>query len=120
MSLHSSRKRKHRSNTLTKHDEQENTLETDPDPFSVLFIQAHEADIIHGEKAQLTADSLEIASKDGGREIISSGLIKWGHDASSGLESNGDETDFPTRPEDGKNTIWLDRYVNFVRVSFNP
>jgi hypothetical protein len=70
-----------------KYSFQTNTTEhLEPDP--KIFIQAHEADLVHGTE---TARALEVSPETG---IAGEGLIKW----------------TPHDSTDDQKSIWVDRY----------
>ncbi|KAF5319291.1 hypothetical protein D9619_008695 [Psilocybe cf. subviscida] len=77
------------------------------DPLRALYIQAHEADIIHGDAARAAAESLEVVeyrtvlTASGTREIsvlprIGSALIQWG-DSTSGTRTKSKVVILPTK-----------------------
>jgi len=96
------RKRKERTYYDTKppNTSPEAAEETSSIDYS-LFIQAHEADLVRGPQAHVSARSLEV-EKDGDKVTwVGDGLIKWG---------------VPTQDEgsveavDDREGIWVDRY----------
>ncbi|KAF4565439.1 hypothetical protein EYR36_002010 [Pleurotus pulmonarius] len=108
----SSRKRKFRSKKSRDdkgaHDSQDPAHETDP----ALFIQAYEADLIHGSQAKIAAAALEVTDAGAG-----SGLIRWGEGAAppkpgapTGSLSISDDSYFRSESTDMLPTIWVDRY----------
>lgn len=113
------------------------------DPLRVLYIQAHEADIVHGDDAQAAAESLEVIeyravlTASGSREIsvlprIGSALIQWGTSTSAtntttkdtiGIEEINDDKSEDEQIElhptavGSESSIWVDRYVlHSIRV----
>ncbi|KAF5368022.1 hypothetical protein D9758_004490 [Tetrapyrgos nigripes] len=81
-----------------------------PDP--VLFIQAHEADVIRGPKGRVAAQSLEVKRKDAQDEWeIGSGLIRWGGDAVIPQGFPDDDNEDSAWPSTSTSEgIWVDRY----------
>ncbi|CAA7266780.1 unnamed protein product [Cyclocybe aegerita] len=147
-----SRKRKHRSNNhayhhpagyppssphqetfLSHHEAYTNTASHRPadldsprqdvDPLQVLYIQAHEADVVRGPTARVAAESLEVIEyrRDGTRWIAvpkrGSALIRVGGEASTGygrslsIEDDEDVVAGPAREDESAvEGMWVDRY----------
>ncbi|KAF9560565.1 hypothetical protein CPC08DRAFT_707962 [Agrocybe pediades] len=103
----------------------------EPNPLSALYIQAYEADIVHGPDASSAARSLEVVdyqtavSEDGTERVIGttakigSALIKWGGDVSALKTRNAtnllddDDDSLPpalTGASEDRREIWVDRY----------
>ncbi|KIM43439.1 hypothetical protein M413DRAFT_443381 [Hebeloma cylindrosporum] len=89
------------------------------DPLSALYIQAHEADVVHGSAAATAAQSLEVVeyqTSPSGVDVIrkiGSALIRWGDGAGasrSPLTDIDDESVHPRR-KDAESEVWVDRYV---------
>ena len=91
------------------------------DPLNVLYIQAHEANVIHGAAATAAAQSLEIVEYHtslGDVEVvrkIGSALIQWGDSASAStsrlpLTDVDDDSAHHTK-KDADSVVWVDRYV---------
>ncbi|KAF7416302.1 hypothetical protein PC9H_002567 [Pleurotus ostreatus] len=108
----SSRKRKFRSKKArgdrTVHGSQDTVHEPDP----ALFIQAYEADLIHGSQARIAAAALEVTDAGAG-----SGLIRWGEDAAkrkpcgtTGSLNISDDAYFQSGSTDTLPSVWVDRY----------
>ena len=118
-----SRKRKNRPYDTQEHDQHRVQLDTQ------LFIQAHEADLIHGPQAAAAARSLEIREAGSGEEqnFVGDGLIRWGsHVDSRADEEDEDEgmtlsrlreeesplgTQAEARGSGGRGGVWVDRYA---------
>ncbi|KAG9225440.1 hypothetical protein CCMSSC00406_0002943 [Pleurotus cornucopiae] len=109
----SSRKRKFRSKKArgdrTVHGSQDTVHEPDP----ALFIQAYEADLIHGSQARIAAAALEVTDAGAG-----SGLIRWGEDAAkrkprgtTGSLNISDDAYFLSGSTDTLPSVWVDRVV---------
>ena len=90
----------------------------EPDPS--LFIQAHEADLVHGPQARQAARSLEV-TREGDKLVIGDGLLQWtGGLRHSFREDNveehvqlGDELRSVEEEKSGtEGGIWVDRYAN--------
>ncbi|RPD54551.1 hypothetical protein L226DRAFT_539304 [Lentinus tigrinus ALCF2SS1-7] len=121
---HQLKKRKRRAFDTHGHDDQDG--ETQPDPS--LFIQAHEADLVHGPQAAIAARSLEVLRSDVVKgppeDIVGDGLIQWsggrrGANTEPGTSWSNDEDhiQLQSRPvntaEDVPNDrdgCWVDRY----------
>lgn len=101
------------------HSESTEDKSNEPDPLNVLYIQAHEADVIHGAAATTAARSLEVVeyhtspdSVDVVRKI-GSALIQWGDGASASRLALADVDDDPVHHtrKDAESAVWVDRYV---------
>lgn len=112
-----SKKRKNRPYDTQEYDQ------SHLQPDTLLFIQAHEADLVHGPQAAATATSLEVgeAGNGGGHTRVGDALIRWSSHVDLGVD--GADTDEPMalsqRVEEGPpnaNTsggsgVWVDRYA---------
>ena len=88
-----------------------------PDPS--LYIQAHEADLVHGPQAANAARSLEVIRGDGkGQpEVVGDGLIEWTGVGRGSIDWSNDEDHMQLRgpsvtSEDapkGQTGYWVDR-----------
>lgn len=72
----------------------------------MLFIQAHEADLVHGPQATDAAESLEVPRPGNTQGQVGSALIEWG-----GGISLYTSTAFGKEVGDYHDPIWVDRYV---------
>ena len=90
-----------------------------PDPS--LFIQAHEADLVHGPQAASAARSLEVlrGHGKGQPEVVGDGLIEWAGVGRGIIDWSNDEDHMQLRgssvtSEDapkGQTGYWVDRYA---------
>ncbi len=69
---HHLKKRKRRPFDTSGHADQDGV----PQPDLSLFVQAHEADLVHGPQAANAARSLEVVRGDG-QDVVGDGLIQW-------------------------------------------
>jgi len=87
---------------------------SEPDPLNVLYIQAHEASVMHGAAATAAAQSLEALeyhTLPGGVDVvrkIGSALIQWGDGPIAPLTDVDDDSVHHTEKDAA---IWVDRYV---------
>lgn len=104
------------------HPESTEDKSSEPDPLNMLYIQAHEADVIHGAAATTAAQSLEVVeyhTSPGGVDVvrkIGSALIQWGDGASASqlpLTDVDDDSVHHTR-KDANSEVWVDRYVRYL------
>jgi hypothetical protein len=129
----SSRKRKHVSTaTGSQYSKSQRPREAtdNTEPISqasaaanpALFIQVHEADLVHGPQAQHTALSLEAEAfriEDGPMAWkIGAGLIKWGgpevgarNDVESASDNDADGDSQIGRQDTNGEAVWVDRYA---------
>jgi len=120
----SSRKRKHPNRNRYRNDSSssynrpnEEQVPFTPDP--VLFIQAHEAEIIRGPRGRIAAESLEVKkvpkeNQDGYEWVIGGGLIRWGGDAVVHRPFPGDDDDVGGPSTGTSEGLWVDRYGCFM------
>lgn len=132
-----SRKRKYRPQDIDTHSEFPDDAPSHEEiSTSALFIQAHEADLIHGPQAASAAQSLEVldygrggmgSSLDGSIAPVHAGhkigdaLIRWGVETHvqpvaafpGDEESNVEAVNRSDKDLDEK-AIWVDRYVIYV------
>lgn len=80
----------------------------EPDP--LLFIQAHEADVIRGPQGHAAALALEVRGT-GEELIIGEGLMKWGGEPDAKTDERGDDTSRRAGCEDEGPPVWVDRYA---------
>ncbi|PIL34455.1 hypothetical protein GSI_03231 [Ganoderma sinense ZZ0214-1] len=118
-----SKKRKHRPYDTQEHDQHS------VQPDTLLFIQAHEADLVHGPQAAAAARSLEVRKAGSGEEkdYVGDGLIRWGAHVDSGVDGKfsdegmtlsrlGRDSESPRGNESqvggsgGRGGVWVDRY----------
>lgn len=101
---------------------QEGSEDGPVDPLSSLYIQAHEADIIHGPSAETAAQSLEVfeyrSLNEDTVEVVpkvGSASIQWGSSSTANNDYDnhvGNEDDLiPTFGKDAQTSIWVDRCV---------
>ncbi|TFK82902.1 hypothetical protein K466DRAFT_590178 [Polyporus arcularius HHB13444] len=115
---HHLKKRKRRPFDTYGHADQDGAPQADLS----LFVQAHEADLVHGPQAANAARSLEVLREDG-KDVVGDGLIQWTgtrRDVNPGLGASlsNDEDHLqlqgPAVPsEDTPNDragYWVDRY----------
>jgi hypothetical protein len=98
-------------------------LEDGPaDALRSLYIQAHEADVIHGPSAEMAAQSLEVfeyrSLNEDTVQVVSkvgSALIQWGNNSTASNDYNNhvgnDDDSIPTFGTDAQTSIWVDRCV---------
>jgi hypothetical protein len=103
--------------------DQEGSEDGPADALRSLYIQAHEADVIHGPSAGITAQSLEVfehrSLNEDTVEIVpkvGSALIQLGSSSSTNNDYHnyvGNEDDsIPTFGKDAQTSIWVDRCVS--------
>ena len=123
--MSSSRKRKYRPTYSTVHDNEfSSTPQIDPHvagPSPMLFIQAHEADIVRTSNSRIAARSLEVSITNMGESMaVGEGLIRWGSSRITAPARSGaviDTTSFDGqdvddgRTQDDELEIWVDRYA---------
>ena len=106
--------------------------ESEPDPLQLLYIEAHEADIVHGYDAAASAAALEVVEyrmkADGAVEVapcIGASLIQWrvSDPAAVGSQSVAADGDFTPAAGETRPAVWVDRYVCHTlgsRLSYCP
>lgn len=106
----SSRKRKFRSKK-TRDDKGARDSQDPHEPDPALFIQAYEADLVHGSQAKIAAAALEVTDAGAG-----SGLIRWSEGAAQPKPSGttgglniSDDSYFQSEGTDTLPNIWVDR-----------
>lgn len=101
-------------------------VENEPDPLRLLYIEAHEADIVHGPDAVESARALEVVeyrvAVDGTVEVapsIGASLIQWRGSDPTAVGSHSVATDGDVIPAVGEtcSAVWVDRYVCCALVS---
>jgi hypothetical protein len=108
------RKRKHPSATSKPPTNTADPSDAERTPYAALFIQAHEADVVRGPQAGVTARSLEVVAGK-----VGDGLVRWGGgdagegarreiDTDVGVRVHDDDDDFGDG-EKGEEKLWLDR-----------
>ena len=99
--MYKGRKRKQKERQLRSKNFN-NDESSEPDP--VLFIQAHEADIVRGPQAWSAASELD-AERARSTGHKSTSLIRWNVLDTSAFEGDSDE-----------NAIWVDRYASLRKA----
>ncbi|KAM5540168.1 hypothetical protein V8D89_006308 [Ganoderma adspersum] len=117
-----SKKRKNRPYNTQEHGQHR------VQPDTQLFIQAHEADLIHGPQAAAAARSLEVRETGSGEEqgFVGDGLIRWGSRVDSRVDEEDEDEGMTLsrlREEEsplgsqalaggsaGRGGVWVDRY----------
>src|ERR1700722_941742 len=102
---------------------------------ALLYIQAHEADIIRGTQAMLAAQSLEVVvseakPKGSRRQQVGGGLVQLGKAAEAGTRKRNDkDTKIIVHDDDDDNILnewdnqdsrgdlWVDRYAFSIRLN---
>ena len=119
MSYHLKKRKRRVFDTHGHADHDGETQRWQPDPS--LFIQAHEADLVHGPQAASAARSLEVIRGDGKGQpdIVGDGLIEWTGVGRGSIDWSNDEDHMQLRgpsvtSEDapkGQTGYWVDRYA---------
>ena len=125
--MSSSRKRKERAES-SHHTRAHGSIPSAPSDsgsHQALFIQAYEADVIRGPRAELAAIALEISDPDAvfsahsraSSRRAGNGLIKWTgpgiHPAALPAFAEDIEQPEPIANPSKDDAIWVDRYVDF-------